>query len=123
MKHTIVCGFVAPTCSGDARKLWNQAFSHGKNSAFFDCYRTKTIADLELRLSEMFHLERRGYVIADDFSVTIIPLLDIIDASAKNAGRVDTVVNRGGVLSGAYVAATRENLCIEERMNLWGFMT
>ncbi len=109
-----VCGLIGPVCTSQARTFWNKKFSDAGLDAFFDFYRTKTVQDLELRLSEMFLLERRGYVVAEEFQTLILPLLDRLDAEALREGRVDTVVNEGGVLVG-YVL--RENT--ERKMALW----
>lgn len=95
-----VCGLIGSSCVSQARTTWNALFQKRGISAFFDFYRTKTKEDLELRLSEMFLLERRGYLVAPELQTLILPLLDRLDDSAKNAERVDTVVNDGGVLIG-----------------------
>lgn len=87
--------------------------------AFFDFYRTKTQRDLELRLSEMFLHERRGYLIDPLFSVSILPLLDQLDSSAVASGKVDTVVNDGGVFVGYFVSATVDDTQIEKRFSLF----
>lgn len=66
---------------------------------FFDFYPTKTVADLELRLSEMFHLGRAAYILAEPLRSKVVPLLDRIDASAQKESP-DTVINERGVLVG-----------------------
>ena len=108
----VVCGLIGPLCSSEARSKWNGIFLSSGLDAFFDFYRTKTQRDLELRLSEMFLLERRGYIIGEPFQQSILPLLDRIDPAAQEAGRVDTVVNENGVLLGTCASD-------EQKMRLW----
>ena len=110
----IVCGLVGPVCVSQARTLWNKKFSDANIDAFFDFYRTRTTQDLELRLSEMFLLERRGYIIAEEFQSVILPLLDRLDTEVLREGRVDTVVNQSGVLIGYFFGMNDE-----ARMRLW----
>lgn len=98
----VVCGLIGAACSSRARTTWNELFRERGFAAFFDFYRTKTKEDLELRLSEMFLLERRGYVVASELQTIILPLLDRLDLTAIEKGSVDTVVNDGGVLIGYY---------------------
>lgn len=109
-----VCGLVGPVCTSKARTKWNSLFKVRGFSAFFDFYRTKTLQDLELRLSEMFLLERRGYIVAEELQTMIVPLLDRLDVSAAEKGSVDTVVNDGGVLVGYFC-----NDLDERRMEVW----
>ncbi len=109
----LVCGLIAPSCLSQARTTWNALFKRHGLSAFFDFYRTKTKQDLELRLSEMFLLERRGYVVAEEFQASILPLLDRLDSSVEESKRVDTVVNDRGVLVGYFCGDN------ERRMGVW----
>jgi shikimate 5-dehydrogenase len=102
MRSRLIFGFVGPKCSHDARKRWNAYFREQRIDAFFDFYKANSVSDLELRLSEMFLLERRGYLIDPTLQNVCVSLMDELDASAKKEGRVDTVVNRGGVLVGYY---------------------
>ncbi|MSR67432.1 hypothetical protein EXS65_01205 [Candidatus Peribacteria bacterium] len=112
--HRVVCGLIGPTCTSQARTKWNALFlKHGRN-AFFDFYRTKTVSELELRLSEMFLHERRGYVVAAELQEIIVPLLDRLDASVTKEQRVDTVTNEGGVLVGSSSGDDDQR-----RMELW----
>ena len=71
--------------------------------ATFDFYSASTVADLELRLSEMFLHERRGYVVGASLMKSVVPLLDDLDASAEESGMVDTILNRGGIFTGFFV--------------------
>ena len=92
-----VVGFIGTSNQSDFRPQWNARFLRDGRDAFFDFYRTQ-IDDLPLRLSEMFVLERRGYIVSSDLSQAIIPLLDRLDSSVRD--RVNIVVNEGGVLIG-----------------------
>lgn len=115
MAHEFVFGLVGPACSGQARKLWNEEIKRQGIDGFFDFYRAKTSADLEFRLSEMFLLERRGYVLSPELQEAAISLMDQLDDSAKQRGRVDTVTNERGVLVGSFLG----DVPIDRRLLLW----
>lgn len=102
MAHQFVFGLLAPRLDRGIRKQWNDLIREQGIDGFFDFYRTKDRSDLELRLSEMFHLERRGYIVDPALQTLVVPLLDRIDASSQKSGRVDTVVNERGVLAGYF---------------------
>lgn len=112
MRQTVF-GLIGPVCSSQARTKWNSLFKKNGLSAFFDFYRTKTKQDLELRLSEMFLLERRGYIVAPELQTMIVTLLDRLDNSARQQGCVDTVMNERGVLIGYFCGND------EKRMKVW----
>lgn len=95
------------------QKEWNDKFDTKKIDAFMDRYKTGK-NDLSLRLSEMFHFDRRGYIVYGELQKNIIPLLDIIDYSVGKTGKVDTVLNKGGVLMGYFLGDD-----MEERWRLW----
>ncbi len=113
----IVCGLIGPKCTSNARTTWNANFAERKIDAFFDFYRTIGKEQLELRLSEMFLLERRGYVIAPELQQDAVKLMDRLDESAEKNGKVDTVLNERGVLVG-YAFEGRDDKD-EARMSLW----
>jgi shikimate 5-dehydrogenase len=115
----VVCGLLGSRCTGEARKVWNAAFKGAGLDAFFDFYRTGNRHDAELRLSEMFLLERRGYAIDPKLQKEIVTLLDVLDTSATTEGKVDTVWNDGGVLYGFFLGATKDDKKIPERMKTW----
>lgn len=94
-----IIGHIGPINDPAARKFCSELFAREGIDASFAFYRT-SVNDLPLRLSEMFHLERRGYIVAPELQKAIVPLLDSIDNSANERGVVDTVVNEGGVLVG-----------------------
>lgn len=93
---------------------WNRKFENDGIDAFMDRYPTKP-AELPERLSEMFHFDRRGYIIGLYLQEAIIPLLDELDPSVRD--RVDTVVNRGGVMVGYFCGGDDG-----ERCRLWNCM-
>jgi len=93
------------------KKWWNAQFKDKGIDAFMDSYPTKE-KELPERLSEMFHFDRRGYIIGNPLQEAIIPLLDQLDSSVGE-GRVDFVANTGGVMTG-YACADREKM-----WNIW----
>lgn len=85
----------------DASKIlkeWNAHFREQEMDASMDVYPT-TENNLPERLSEMFHFDRRGYIVGKDLQKKIIPLLDHAEPEARRRG-VTFVVNKGGVLFG-----------------------
>lgn len=94
-------------------KTWNAYFTRTGHDAFMDYYPT-TPDTLPERLSEMFHFDRRGYIVSPDLSEALIPLLDSCASS-----HVDTIVNDNGVLRGFFVGC--ENTDVHARLNLWKF--
>lgn len=86
----------------DASKIlkeWNAAFRKKGMDASMDVYPT-TEKNLPERLSEMFHFDRRGYIVSKDLSKAIIPLLDHVEPDARKRG-VAFVRNEGGLLCGS----------------------
>lgn len=81
---------------------WNRRFKQKGIDAFLDSYPT-TAANLPERLSEMFHFDRRGYIVGDNLQEQIVPLLDEINESVAEEEMVDTVINRDGILVGYYL--------------------
>lgn len=102
MEPQYVFGLVGPVCAGSARKVWNELLKEEGIQGFFDFYRTDGRNDLASRLSEMFLLERRGYLIHPSLQAEAATLMDHF-ASSVTDGRVDTVVNERGVLTGHYL--------------------
>ncbi|MBM3227702.1 hypothetical protein FJZ27_02450 [Candidatus Peribacteria bacterium] len=82
-------------------KDWNAALRGLGIDGSMDAYPC-TVSSLPERLSEMMHFDRRGYIVAPDLQRAIIRYLDRLDASASDAGAVDTVFNDGGVLIGFF---------------------
>ncbi len=80
---------------------WNAYFAKEGMDAFCDRYPTKE-DQLPERLSEMFHFDRRGYIIGSRLQEAIFPLLDAIDSSVTD-GKVNVVKNEGGVLTGFFL--------------------
>jgi shikimate 5-dehydrogenase len=83
----------------EEKRWWNARFREEGIDAFMDNYPTKA-DELPERLSEMFHFDRRGYIVGKALSKAIIPLLDHLDASAAREGRVDFVANTSGEMTG-----------------------
>ncbi len=100
--------------AGAEQAWWNAQFDTCAMDAFMDYYPTKK-ENLPERLSEMFHFDRRGYIVAKQLQKAIIPLLDRLDASGAEEGSVDTVVNDRGVLAGYFCRSDRV-----ARRALWG---
>ena len=92
-------------------KTWNAHFKKQGRDAFMDYYPT-TIDTLPERLSEMFHFDRRGYIVSSDLSDALIPLLDDCDGE-----KVDTVINHNGILHGVFVGC--DNTDVAARLSLW----
>ncbi len=113
----LVIGYIGPKLPGELRKKWNALFAKQAVDAFFDFYRTRQ-NDLPLRLSEMFLLERRGYIVDPSLVTAIVPLLDRLDASVQVCGAVNMVVNDGGVLTGHWIDAVDNSYdaCLREWM-------
>ncbi|MDO8468348.1 MAG: hypothetical protein Q7S29_01155, partial [Candidatus Peribacter sp.] len=96
----------------DASKIlkeWNAHFREQGMDASMDVYPT-TEKNLPERLSEMFHFDRRGYIVGKDLAKTIIPLLDSVEpaarrrpssAKASEGEGVAFVWNEGGILKGS----------------------
>lgn len=124
MKRSVVLGLLAPSCPSLLRREWNAVLrERGLDAASFEFYRVTSDSELLLRLSEMFLLDRRGYIIHTSYAESIVQLLDTLDPTAQKAGRVDTVINRSGVLVGAYVGESTHRDSFDERMLLWGIPT
>lgn len=119
MAHRSVCGLLGPRCIAGERKRWNALFLAEGIDAFFDCYRASTTADLELRLAEMFHLGRRGYLVVPALQNMIVPLLDQLDQSATGEGRADVIVNNDGVLRGYCMGDWNNHVVRERILRLW----
>lgn len=84
------------------KKWWNKRFAERGMDAFMDSYPTKE-KELPERLSEMFHFDRRAYIVGKPLQEAIIPLLDRVDGSVTGEGRVDFVTNTGGVMTGYFL--------------------
>jgi len=76
----------------------NAIFDAEGIDAFCDRYPTN-VDQIPERLSEMFHFDRRAYIVGSKLQEAILPLLDVVDTS----GAVDLVLNKGGVLTGYFL--------------------
>lgn len=84
--------------AAQVQKEWNRHFAREGIDATMNIYPT-TKENLPERLSEMFHFDRRAYIVGKDLSRAIAPLLDVVDATTRRRG-VGLVWNEGGVLIG-----------------------
>jgi shikimate 5-dehydrogenase len=107
-----VIGSLAPVSPKGGRKHWNAILRERGIDGFFDGYPAATREDLQFRLSEMFLLDRRGYILHESLQTMVLDLLDVIDASAQSAGAADTVVNEGGILHGYMCHNDDEKRCV-----------
>lgn len=82
--------------SSAQQSFWNKKFLDEHIDAFMDHYPTKD-DQIPERLSEMFHFDRRGYIVGKSLQKAIIPYLD-----RAEEGSVNAVVNRGGILCGFF---------------------
>lgn len=82
---------------------WNAYFVQEGMDAFMDKYEC-TEANLPERLSEMYHFDRRAYIVGSALQEAICPLLDSLEGPAKGEGRVDMVLCKEGVLCGLLLA-------------------
>lgn len=96
-------GFIGT--SSEAKHIlreWNARFRERGIDASMDFYPT-TEKNLPERLSEMFHFDRRGYVVGKELQKRIVPLLDRLDGKAQRQKKVDWVLNRKGVMTGFWL--------------------
>lgn len=84
------------------QREWNRYFT-AKNLDATLTYYPATEATLPERLSEMYHFDRRAYIVGSALNETIMPYMDCLHASAAEEGRVNLVVNRNGALEGRWV--------------------
>lgn len=105
--------------AGALQARWNAYFEKEGIDAFMDRYPTKE-KELPERLSEMFHFDRRLYIVGGPLQEVVIPLLDALDSSAEEKGRVDTIVNEEGVMRGFFLGG----VCVpEEGMKVCSFFS
>ena len=78
---------------------WNAYFSEHGIDAFMDRYPCKR-EQIPERLSEMFHFDRRLYILSPSLRDTVAPLLDRADGN-----HVDVIINKDGIQSGMYCDA------------------
>ncbi len=61
-----------------------------------------TVKNLPERLSEMFHFDRRMYLVGDSLQSAIVSMLDVLDVTAQKVKKVNVVMNERGVLKGVF---------------------
>lgn len=103
MAPQFVFGLLSARCTGRARAVWNLLLREQGIDGFFDFYPTSGERELTLRLAEMFHLDRRAYVLSGPLQDIVRPLLDRMDSSVTDEKAVDTIINTGGVLVGFHI--------------------
>ncbi len=103
----------ASSQSSKILREWNRMLREESIDGSMDRYPC-TALTLPERLSEMLHFDRRGYIIIPALHQPILPLMDILDASAQKRGAVDTVVNDGGVLKGYWTDNNND-----QRISVW----
>lgn len=79
-------------------KQWNDDFRSRGIDVTMEHYPT-TEKNLPERLSEMYHFDRRLYIVAIPLQKAIIPFLDLLSPAARRRG-VQIVINDNGVLKG-----------------------
>lgn len=94
------------------RQWWNAQFAEQGIDAFMDHYPT-TVRELPERLSEMFHFDRRGYIVGKALQKAVISYLDVVDSSVGQ-GSVAWLHNDSGVITG-YGSVDRAHM-----MHVWG---
>ncbi|MBU2213931.1 hypothetical protein KKC44_03025 [Patescibacteria group bacterium] len=85
--------------AGKLQAQWNAFFEKEGMDAFMDKYPT-TVETLPERLSEMFHFDRRAYIVGPDLQEAIIPLLDEIEEEVLKKRKAEVVINNNGVMKG-----------------------
>lgn len=87
------------------QRAWNAYFATKKIDAFLDYYPT-TEATIPERLSEMYHFDRRAYIIGPDVSDAIRVYVDVFPQEKQTAAglrveeRINFLCNRDGVFEG-----------------------
>lgn len=94
--------------TSEQKQYWNAYFESKGLDAFLDHYPC-TEAEIPERLSEMFHFDRKGYIVGKPLQEAIISYLDRRDPSVEGEGRASLIVNDGGVLIG-YVCRETEDI-------------
>jgi len=97
------------------RSAFDKFINNNELDVSFDYYATKP-GELHERLSEMWHHDRRGYVLADDLQAAIIPLLDTIEGD-----KVNVIVNDNGTIIGKWLPLDFNNptRVVEQLWSAW----
>lgn len=94
-----ICGILGKVPNASKiLKEWNAYFREYGMDATMELY-PATIANLPERLSEMYHFDRRFYIVAQSLQKAIIPLLDSVSDDARRRG-VTVVMNHQGIFNG-----------------------
>ena len=84
------------------QRTWNAYFTTQGIDAFLDYYPT-TIAKIPERLSEMYHFDRRAYIVGSALFEAISSYVDVCHSSATEQGTITILYNRNGVVEGWYI--------------------
>lgn len=109
-----VIGYLGPRKVQAFTIVWNALFTRLNAPAMLDFYPTSACGNdpcaekqcLHLRLSEMFLLGRRGYIVDPALQSDAYELMDEHDATARKHKKVDTVVSENGVQKGFFCGLT-----------------
>ena len=82
------------------QKEWNKYFKEKGIDAFMARYPAK-IDQLPERLSEMFHFDRRMYLVGEELQELVGQLLDELHDSVDE-GKVTIIKNEGGIFTGFF---------------------
>lgn len=85
------------------QKKWNHHFKINSMDAFLDYYPI-TVETIPERLSEMYHFDRRAYIVGSALTEAVYRYMDELDAAALEEGSVNLIINRDGKLHGYYVS-------------------
>jgi shikimate dehydrogenase len=97
--------------------IHNRAFRQLRRNAVYLAFEVK---DLEEALKGIRGLGVRGVSVTIPFKTEVVPLLDKVEGLARKIGAVNTIVNRGGKLTGYNTDCDGALKALEERMNLRG---
>lgn len=91
------------------QRTWNAYFEAEGIDAFLDYYPT-TEDTIHERLSEMYHFDRRAYIVGSALTEAILSYVDVVHPSAEQAlrqgsgqGSANLLYNRGGVVEGWHI--------------------
>lgn len=97
--------------------IHNGAFRRLRWNAVYLAFEVK---DLEEALRGIRGLGVRGVSVTIPFKTEVVPLLDKVEGLAKKVGAVNTIVNRGGKLTGYNTDCDGALEALEEKMSLRG---
>jgi shikimate dehydrogenase len=93
----LMCLFGKPAKHSLSPIMHNAAFSHEHYDAVYLAFEVDSI---EKAIQAMRTLPIRGSSITYPYKTDVLPLLDVIDETARRIGAVNTIMNKDGVLTG-----------------------